>query len=302
VTKEFRIGFSFERFVSIILGQVLRTVHKPSATILVYHDVTSGKRKSQIQNDSVILENFERQMKYLRENSFSPMPLQKLIWLIKSKKKIPKKSIIITFDDGYKSTYTNAYPVLQKYNIPATVFVAAGFIGQKKPFPWLEAENNNSGLHESMPMNEEEIIELYEGGIEIGSHTMYHNFLPKMNSQKIEEDILNSQYKLRNILGRTPLSLALPYSFPIKHRKWPAFKHVLTKTLVRGNFNACCTMNRGHITSNSNPLFLRRISVGKFDDLLLYHAKLLGGFAWSCIPQKIFQVFLKKYNFSSFPP
>jgi len=164
VTKEFRIGFSIERFVSVILGQVLRTVHEPSATILVYHDVTSGKRKSQIQNDSVILENFERQMKYLRDNSFNPIPLQKLIRLINSGKKIPKKSIIITFDDGYESTYKNAYPILQKYNIPATVFVAVGFIGQKKSFPWLEAEsdNDNSRLHKSMPMNEEEIIELYK--------------------------------------------------------------------------------------------------------------------------------------------
>lgn len=296
VTKEFRIGFSFERFVSIILGQVLRTVLKPSATILVYHDVTSGKRKSQIQNDSVILENFERQMKYLRDNSFNPIPLQKLIWLINSGKKIPKKSIIITFDDGYKSTYKNAYPILQKYNIPATVFVAVGFIGQKKSFPWLEAESNNFGLHESMPMNEEEIIELYEGGIEIGSHTMYHNLLPKLDREGIEEEILGSQCILEKILGLAPVSFALPYSFPVKYRKWPSFEIVLKKVLVRGNFNACCTMTRGHVTIKSNPFFLRRIAVEKYDDLLFFRAKLSGGYAWSRLPQKIFQAFFKKYH------
>ena len=185
---------------------------------------------------------------------------------------------------------------MQKFNIPATVFITAGFVGEKKRFPWLEGKDNHFGSYESMPMNEEEIIQLHEGGIEIGSHTVYHTLLPKLDRQGIEEEILGSQYILEKILGLAPVSFAIPYSFPVKYRKWPSFEIVLKKALVRGNFTACCTMTRGHVTTKSSPFLLRRIAVEKYDDLLFFRAKLSGGYAWSRIPQKIFQAFFKRYN------
>ena len=161
MTMKPRIGFFLERSISIVVSQLAKTFAKPGATILVYHDVVSGATKEDIENDSVSLDEFVRQMRFLRENSFKIIALQELICLIRTRKKIPRKSVVVTFDDGYRSSYTNAYPILQKYNIPATVFITTGFIGEKKRFPWLEGKNNHCRSYESMPMNEEEIIQLY---------------------------------------------------------------------------------------------------------------------------------------------
>ena len=295
VKEEMGICFWVERFVSLLLARGLKIIRRRYPTILVYHDVVANSDKMRIEHDSVLLEDFERQMKFLRENSFKPLPLQKAISLIESGEEIPEKSVIITFDDGYKSTSTVAAPILRKYEIPATVFVVTGFVGQEKGYPWLQPDGANSWLCRTVPANQEEIIRLHQEGFEIGAHTVNHRFLPLLTNQELEEEILGSRHTLQQILDRPPLSFALPFSFPMKHRKWPSFQRSLTSILIKGNFNSCCTMTRGHISANSNPLFLQRIAVGKFDDLQLFRAKLRGGYAWSRIPQNLFRVLFKKY-------
>jgi hypothetical protein len=145
-------------------------------------------------------------------------------------------------------------------------------------------------------MNWEEIRELHKEGIEIGSHTMTHNFLPKLNAEIIEKEILKSQVVIKKQLDQTPQSLALPFSFPIKCRSWPTFESLLIKCLEKGNYTSCCTMVRGHVKLRDNLFFLKRIPVLKNDDILSFNAKLVGAYAWSRYTQYFYQLFLKKYE------
>src|SRR3989344_3122644 len=80
------------------------------ASILMYHSIAENGVFFTVKPSE-----FERQMKYLSKN-----------------KKIPRKTVVLTFDDGYLDNYENAFPVLKKYNFPATIFVATGFVGGKK--------------------------------------------------------------------------------------------------------------------------------------------------------------------------
>lgn len=95
--------------------------------ILMYHRVDN--RNIDIlpyyANLRVSLKNFENQMKYLSKN-YNVIPLQEFI-----NGNTPKKSVILTFDDGYLDNYTNAYSILKKYNLPATFFVCPGLIDGK---------------------------------------------------------------------------------------------------------------------------------------------------------------------------
>src|SRR3989344_9483177 len=88
------------------------------------------------QNDPHLLcvspENFREQIKFLKEN-FRIVPLVQLVQEVRSKK-LKNKTLTITFDDGYADNLHNALPVLQEHNIPATIFLTAGYIGSNKPF------------------------------------------------------------------------------------------------------------------------------------------------------------------------
>ncbi len=79
---------------------------------------------------------FEKHIQYISKN-YTPITFKQLDQCIKGTQKLPSKPIIITFDDGYDDNYHFAYPILKKYNVPATFFVATGHIGDDLPF-WYE--------------------------------------------------------------------------------------------------------------------------------------------------------------------
>lgn len=104
--------------------------------ILLYHRVANLDTDPQLL--SISPEHFAKQMEYISDN-YSPISLSDLGRAIESKK-IPDKSVVITFDDGYGDNFLNAKPILEKYDIPATIFVASGYIGSNKEFWWDELE------------------------------------------------------------------------------------------------------------------------------------------------------------------
>lgn len=92
--------------------------------ILMYHRVASFLMDPQLL--SVSSENFERQLNYLKEE-YQPIHLSELCTSLENRS-IDDKSIVITFDDGYIDNFFTVLPLLQKYKIPATIFVTTGFI------------------------------------------------------------------------------------------------------------------------------------------------------------------------------
>ncbi len=99
--------------------------------VLVYHDLWNNA--SDDQKGYTSAEGFALQMEYLHNNGYHVVSLNKLINHIQSGGDLPGKAVVITFDDGYKSNYTLAYPVLKRYNMPATIFLIAGYDQQFPP-------------------------------------------------------------------------------------------------------------------------------------------------------------------------
>lgn len=263
-------------------------------TILVYHNIPVAADKTKLQSDSVNKDQFDLQMRFLRDQSFNVISLKKLVTNLEQKK-IEKKTVVITFDDGYRTNLSNALSILKKYDIPATIFLAAGYIGRKQFFPWLDLHNDAANSEDLTPMDWDEVKELFNAGIEIGSHTVSHKFLPKMDREAIEREVLQSQAIIEERVGEKPGSFALPFSFPVFHWKWPSFRSAVMNALKKGGYTCCCTLLRGHITRKTNPFLLKRIVIGKIDDLKSFHAKLCGTYACTRFPQMIYQQFLKQY-------
>ncbi|MDW7775646.1 MAG: polysaccharide deacetylase family protein [Methanosarcinales archaeon] len=105
--------------------------------ILMYHRIFDNKNSNiDIDTDYLITpEEFEKQIKYISEK-YNVISFDELIEHYQNKSKLPKNSIIITFDDGYKDCYTIAYPILQKYNVSAMFFIATDYINSDDIYWW----------------------------------------------------------------------------------------------------------------------------------------------------------------------
>jgi glycosyltransferase involved in cell wall biosynthesis len=294
-------GALLERAVSISLATVHSGLRSPRATILAYHEIAADASASVLLPDSVTAGDFERQMATLREGPFNVVSLEKLIALMESGEAIPPATVVVTFDDGYRSTYTRALPALLKYDIPATVFLAAAFIGLQTPFPWL-APGAMDEPGTALPLNWEEVRELRAAGVEIGSHTFTHPFLPMLDCDGIDYEIRVSRMVIEDNTGQTVRLFALPFSFPLSHRAWPSFEGCLDISLRKWSYKCCCTLLRGSVAASDNPYALRRISVGKWDDARMFRAKLSGCYSWTRVPQYFYQSFFKKYSRSAYRP
>lgn len=104
--------------------------HKEKAIILMYHRIHDRGDGTGISR-----KNFERQMEFIK-GEMTPVSLIDIIdWLLK-KKTIPQRAVAITFDDGYEDNFINGYPILRKFEIPATIFLTSGHIETTKVFWW----------------------------------------------------------------------------------------------------------------------------------------------------------------------
>jgi len=115
--------------------------------ILTYHRF--GPNRSAM---TVTGPGFEAQMDYLAQNGYRVIPLAQLARFLDGKEPLPRKTIAITIDDGYRATYQIAYPILKKYNFPATVYLYSDFAGAADALTWPQMQEMvRSGLIEIQP-------------------------------------------------------------------------------------------------------------------------------------------------------
>jgi len=100
----------------------------------MYHGFTESRTKGgfeNVENSHLDVDKFEKQIKFLKKY-YNSISLPYLLQLLKSKKKLPKNPVILTFDDGYESNYKYAFPILKKYNIPASIFITTNFVNDRE--------------------------------------------------------------------------------------------------------------------------------------------------------------------------
>jgi len=167
--------------------------------ILQYHHVDTTTQAI----TSVTPTQFREQMQYLADNDFNVIPLSQMINAIKAKEVLPPKTIVITFDDGYKSIANTAHPILKEYGFPYTLFVAIAPI--------------KAGY--SQMMSWEQLTSLSREGAEIANHSWGHEHLIRKREgetqeqwqTRVEANILESEAEIFKATGRSLKMLAYPY-------------------------------------------------------------------------------------------
>jgi len=160
--------------------------------ILMYHSV--NPQATYENRLSVRPDTFERQLRFLKMFRYRVLTLEQVAALLRQGKKVPKHSVVITFDDGYKDNYTYAFGLLKKYRLPATIFVIIQEVGRSDRLSWEEIKR----MHLS-------------GLVTFGSHALGPEPLVNIQSnQEIKRQIFESKKILEQKLG-TPVTL---FSYP----------------------------------------------------------------------------------------
>jgi peptidoglycan/xylan/chitin deacetylase (PgdA/CDA1 family) len=157
-SKRFWIG-EFNNVDEVRSGQTVVIPLKPTnpsgvyangfltVPILCYHRF--GPKTSQLVVSTAA---FEAQMDYLARNGYHVIPLSRVTAFIERGEPIPRKSVVLTIDDGFRSTYEIAFPILKKYGFPATVFLYSDFVGAPDALTWAQMkEMETSGLVNIQP-------------------------------------------------------------------------------------------------------------------------------------------------------
>lgn len=138
----------FKKFVKFILVKLslIRLFYlfapKGRLVILNYHRISGKKDKDYLSEFDlgVTVEKFEKQMRYLKRN-FTVLSFSQAVKLLNTQDIWPRFPVLITFDDGYRDLYINAFPILERYNLPAMVFISTSLIGTGGFFWWDELRN-----------------------------------------------------------------------------------------------------------------------------------------------------------------
>ncbi len=173
--------------------------------ILLYHRITDGKPAGTKHGIYVPRDEFERQLEFLQRRGFSAINFFDIRAIIEGKKNIPDKPVMLTFDDGYEDNYLMAFPLLKKYGMTATIFL----IGN--PAIRSNIWDEKTGEPCAPLLNDRQIQEMIEEGIEFGSHTMNHNKLNLCSSKEAEVEITESKKMLEQKLTTEIISFAYPY-------------------------------------------------------------------------------------------
>ena len=186
----------------------------------------------------VSVEAFDRQMRFLKKNSYDVLPLETAAAMIVDGRKLPARALVLTFDDGYIDNYLYAFPVLKKYGLPATIFLIVNDIGKPDKLNW------------------DQIREMQDSGlITFGSHTMSHPFLEYVTvPAELTSEISGSKKALERMFERPVRTFAYPMG---------RFNHEVRQRVIDAGYAAAVATNPGKRLRNDDLFALKRIRISE---------------------------------------
>jgi Predicted xylanase/chitin deacetylase len=197
-------------------------------SILMYHVIATGPNNLFVPADA-----FDAQMDYLHQKGYHTVTMAAAAEMLTSRH-ILAKTMVLTFDDGYESVYTAAWPIMRKYGFTGTIYVCSSFPGRPNYLSW------------------DEIRALHANGMEIGSHTRNHIDLKKAAPDVQREEIMGSKKILEEQLGIPVVSFCYPSG---------AYNDQTPAIVKEAGYTSAVTVAYGHASSQDNIYLLSRVRV-----------------------------------------
>lgn len=216
--------------------------------ILCYHSIDPNPTLLSIDP-----KRFTYQMKLLKDQGFQSISLYQWLKYQQGKIALPRKSFVLTFDDGYESIYHYGLPILKELGFQATIFLPTHFMG--KTSAWLR-ENRNPEYDSFIPelpiMTWDMAREMRDEGFHFECHTCSHPNLSELLDGEIQRELLENQKAIAHHLGWKPRFLCYPYGF---------FNDRVTKLAASLGFWGGCTLWPGINRQNTPPFYWKRCTI-----------------------------------------
>jgi peptidoglycan/xylan/chitin deacetylase (PgdA/CDA1 family) len=220
--------------------------------ILCYHNIGPQTRGRLLMSASA----FEEQMRYLKRERYHVITLKQYLEFASLRRQLPRKTVVLTFDDGWKGFKEHAYPILKELGFPATLFIYTDFIGARIAMTWPELK------------------ELAQEGFDVQAHSKTHGDMRRKPTESEEEYQRRLQVELvqpltvfQQRLGQTPTILAYPYGSHdddvVKRTREAGYVAALdVRRQGNPSFTPALTIHRGQIYSEmSLEDFARNLTV-----------------------------------------
>ena len=179
-------------------------------------------------------EEFRQQLDYLQQQGYTTITPLEFMKAKKGKFDLPEKPIILSFDDGYENNYTTMLPILEEHGMKAVVYMATNSIGKPNYLNW------------------QQLREMQDRGVEIGSHTANHQPLTHLDQKKQEEEMKLSKLLLEWNGIRTVFSFSYPNG---------EFSPAMPGMLKENEYLNAVTGDAGLNTFETNPYLLQRTNI-----------------------------------------
>jgi peptidoglycan/xylan/chitin deacetylase (PgdA/CDA1 family) len=240
---------------------------KPGIPILMYHKVGVPPEGSKLAKLWVHPDMFRRQMDYLARRGYTPIVFKDIYAFWDKQTPLPKNPVLITFDDGYANNYELAAPILKEFGCPATLYVVVQTVGWDNKWHNPESETRISMVSWS------QLKELRAAGWEIGSHTMNHHNLQKIELKEVAIEMEKSRSVITEFLGERPDSFAYPYGSG-------ADSEVIRSKAKAAGYRTAVSVHPGKWTLDgfrASPFLLPRIFVRGGEMMFDFHLQMTRG-------------------------
>jgi peptidoglycan/xylan/chitin deacetylase (PgdA/CDA1 family) len=217
--------------------------------ILCYHSI-AARRDDPLARYSVPPERFRAQLAFLARR-FRPISGSELLRLLDGTGGVPRRALLLTFDDCYADLLMTALPLLEERGLPALAFVVSGRIG---------ATNDWDGRRGGEPaglLGAEELAKLVERGIELGAHSRTHAVLTRLDDEQLRDELVGSARDL-DALG-LPWLPVLAYPFGVHDER-------VRRAAEAAGYRSALTVERGIVDPEAGDRFaLPRIQINARD-------------------------------------
>ena len=262
VIEEFSIENIVHKIEDVYQQQIVKK-KKYEMPVIMYHRVIKDESEKGVHGTYVTVKQFDEQMKYLKNKGYETVTFEDLL---KNKYKQrfdkDKKWIMLTFDDGYKDNYENAFPILKKYQFKGIIYVLDGIEYNK----W-DVDNPGNPEKRFTLMNQEELLEMQNYGIEFGGHTSTHPRLADLSIENVKSEIINSKSNIEKIIGRELLSFAYPYG---------SLNEEVKRIPQEAGYKFAVATDSGSIVFSDDLFEIRRIGIFPTNNLFNFKRKVSG--------------------------
>lgn len=236
-------------------------MHVPNVKVLMYHRVTADDNCPQDYYWSVTQSQLRKQLWLLQKWGYTCISFEDHSLSLKGKLTLPRKPVILTFDDGYSDVYQYALPVLREFGVRATVFA----IGDRsiRTNSW-----DNPRKYSVVSLLDDDMLKgLHSAGIEIGSHSMTHADLTRMGRDTVMDEIAESKASLENLLKTQVITFAYPYG---------ATTPEIEQLVQSAGYEYGCGSYSGPPAFSANLFNIRRTLITRRTDIAGFSFRLLG--------------------------